>query len=63
MNNYLATGGDNFSIFLSGTNVSYIGVSDLDALIAYTEYKYGTYPGTVIDPAVYPKIEGRITAQ
>ncbi len=61
MNNYLATGGDGFSIFLSGTNVSYIGVSDLDALIDYTQYKYGTYPGTVIDPAVYPTIEGRIT--
>lgn len=63
MNNYLATGGDGFSVFLSGTNVSYIGVSDLEALIQYTEHLYGTYPGTVIDPTVYPKIEGRITKQ
>jgi 5'-nucleotidase len=63
MNNYLATGGDGFSVFLSGTNVSYIGVSDLEALIAYAEHLYGTYPGTPIDPNVYPKIEGRITQQ
>ncbi len=62
MNNYLATGGDNFSVFLSGTNVSYIGVSDLDALIEYTEHLYGVYPGTQIDPAVYPKIDGRVTS-
>jgi 2',3'-cyclic-nucleotide 2'-phosphodiesterase (5'-nucleotidase family) len=63
MNNFLATGGDSFSIFLSGTNVSYIGVSDLEALIEYTEHLYGTYPGTQIDPSVYPVIEGRITKQ
>lgn len=63
MNNFLATGGDGFTIFLSGTNVSYIGVSDLDALIQYTEYRYGTFPGAQIDPAVYPTIEGRITKQ
>jgi len=63
MNNYLATGGDNFSVFLGGTDVTYIGVSDLDALIQYTEHLYGTYPGTSIDPTVYPKIEGRIIKQ
>jgi 2',3'-cyclic-nucleotide 2'-phosphodiesterase/3'-nucleotidase/5'-nucleotidase len=63
MNNFLATGGDGFTVLLSGTNVSYIGVSDLDALIAYTEHLYGTYPGTQIDPKVYPVIEGRITKQ
>ena len=64
MNNYLATGGDNFSEFLKGTNVNYIGVSDLDALIDYVLYKYGTPPtNTPIDPSVYPVIEGRITKQ
>lgn len=60
MNNFLATGGDGFTAFLAGTNVSYIGVSDLDALIQYTEHMYSTYPGSEINPAVYPKIEGRI---
>jgi 5'-nucleotidase len=64
MNNYLATGGDKFSTFLGGTNVSYIGVSDLDALIDYVLYKYGTPPAnTAIDPSVYPVIEGRIVKQ
>jgi 2',3'-cyclic-nucleotide 2'-phosphodiesterase (5'-nucleotidase family) len=63
MNNYLATGGDGFSVFLSGTDVSYIGVSDLEALIEYTEHLYGPYPGTEINPSVYPIIEGRIIQQ
>jgi 2',3'-cyclic-nucleotide 2'-phosphodiesterase/3'-nucleotidase len=64
MNNYLATGGDKFSAFLGGTNVSYIGVSDLDALIDYVVNKYGAPPAnTPIDPAVYPVIEGRIVKQ
>jgi 2',3'-cyclic-nucleotide 2'-phosphodiesterase/3'-nucleotidase len=63
MNNYLATGGDGFNVLLSGTNVSYIGVSDLEALIEYTEHLYGTYPSTPINPAMYPTIEGRITSQ
>jgi 2',3'-cyclic-nucleotide 2'-phosphodiesterase / 3'-nucleotidase / 5'-nucleotidase len=64
MNNYLATGGDKFSAFLSGTNVNYIGVSDLDALIDYVLYKYGTPSNnTPIDPTEYPVIEGRIIKQ
>ncbi len=62
MNEFIATGGDNFSVFLGGTNVTRIGISDLDALIEYVQFKYGTPPSnTPIDPEVYPKIEGRIT--
>ncbi|HEX8990872.1 MAG TPA: 5'-nucleotidase C-terminal domain-containing protein [Anaerolineales bacterium] len=64
MNNYLATGGDKFSAFLSGTNVNYIGVSDLDALINYVQHMYGVPPAnTPIDPSTYPVIEGRILKQ
>jgi 2',3'-cyclic-nucleotide 2'-phosphodiesterase/3'-nucleotidase/5'-nucleotidase len=62
-NEYIATGGDKFSAFLNGTNVVRPGVSDLDALVEYVQFKYGV-PGTpgytAIDPSVYPKIEGRI---
>ncbi len=61
MNEYLATGGDKFSTFLGGTNVTRIGVSDLDALIDYVQFRFGVPPSnTRIDPAVYPVIEGRI---
>lgn len=61
-NEFIATGGDKFTVFLGGTNVTRIGVSDLDALIEYVEWRYGVYPSnTPIDPAVYPKNEGRIT--
>ena len=61
MNEYLATGGDKFSAFLSGTNVVRPGISDLDALVEYVQFRYGTPPGnTPIDPTVYPTIEGRI---
>ena len=61
-NEYIATGGDGFSVFLSGTNLTRIGISDLDALIEYVQFKYGVPPtNTPIDPTVYPKIEGRIT--
>ena len=42
MNEFIATGGDGFSVFLGGTNVTRIGVSDLDALIEYVQYKYGS---------------------
>lgn len=64
MNEYLATGGDKFSTFLLGTNVTRIGISDLDALIEYVQFRYSVPPGnTPIDPAVYPVIEGRITKQ
>jgi 5'-nucleotidase len=61
-NEFIATGGDGFSVFLGGTNVTRIGVSDLDALIEYVQYLYGVPPNnTPIDPAVYPAIDGRIT--
>jgi 5'-nucleotidase len=64
MNEYLATGGDRFSTFLSGTNVVRIGVSDLDALIEYVGFRFGIPPAnTPIDPSVYPTIEGRIIKQ
>lgn len=64
MNEYLATGGDKFTAFLSGTDVKRIGVSDLDALIEYVQFKYGVpSANTPIEPAVYPTIEGRITKQ
>jgi len=60
-NEFIATGGDNFSVFLSGTNVTRIGVSDLDALIEFVQWKFGVPPAnTPIDPTVYPKIEGRM---
>ncbi|MGB8984718.1 MAG: 5'-nucleotidase C-terminal domain-containing protein [Anaerolineales bacterium] len=60
-NEFIATGGDGFSTFKSGTNVDYIGVSDLDALIDYVQFLYGMPPAnTPIDPSVYPTIEGRI---
>ena len=61
-NEFIATGGDEFSVFLGGTNVTRIGVSDLDALIDYVQFRYGVPPAnTPIDPTVYPMIEGRIT--
>jgi len=64
MNEYLATGGDKFSTFLLGTNVTRIGISDLDALIEYVQYRFGLPPtNTPIDPTVYPTIEGRIIRQ
>jgi len=60
-NEFIATGGDNFSVFKGGTNRVYVGISDLDALIDYVMYKFGVPPAnTPIDPAVYPTIEGRI---
>jgi len=61
MNEYIATGGDGFTTFLGGTNVTRIGVSDLEALVDYIQFKYGVPPdNTPINPLVYPKIEGRI---
>jgi 5'-nucleotidase len=63
-NEFIATGGDGFSTFKSGTNVNYIGVSDLDALIDYVQFLYGLPPAnTPIDPNIYPVIEGRIIKQ
>ncbi len=63
-NEYIATGGDNFSVFLSATDFTRIGVSDLDALVEYIAFRFpipegGSVPQ--IDPSVYPKIEGRMT--
>jgi 5'-nucleotidase len=64
MNEYLATGGDKFTAFLSGTDVKRIGVSDLDALVEYVQFKYGVpSANTPIDPTIYPIIENRITKQ
>ncbi len=61
-NEFIATGGDGFSVFLRGTNVTRIGVSDLDALIDYVQFRYGAPPdNTPIDPSVYPTIDGRIS--
>ena len=61
-NEFIATGGDGFTVFLGGTNVYRPGVSDLDALVDYIAYRFGTPPShTPIDPTVYPKVEGRIT--
>jgi 5'-nucleotidase len=58
-NEYIATGGDGFSAFLQATNVVRPGISDLDALIDYVQYKYGVPPAnTAINPAIYP--DGRI---
>ncbi len=36
-NEFIATGGDGFRVFLGGTDVTRIGVSDLDALIEYVQ--------------------------
>ena len=59
-NEFIATGGDNFSVFLQGTNVTRIGVSDLDAMIEYVQFMYGVPPAnTPIDPTIYP--DGRTT--
>jgi 5'-nucleotidase len=63
-NEFIATGGDGFSVFLGATNVTRIGVSDLDALVDYISFHWGAAPGTMpIDPTVYPVIEGRIIKQ
>jgi 2',3'-cyclic-nucleotide 2'-phosphodiesterase/3'-nucleotidase/5'-nucleotidase len=63
-NEYIATGGDGFSVFLGGASVTRIGVSDLDALVDYVQFRFGVPPAnTAIDPTVYPIIEGRIIKQ
>lgn len=62
VNEYLATGGDRFSAFLGGADISYLDTSDLEALVGYVQSRFGVPPShTAIDPAVYPTIEGRIT--
>src|SRR5574340_893336 len=60
-NEFIANGGDKFTVFQNATNRVSIGVSDLDALVEYVQHLYGVPPAnTPIDPTVYPKIEGRI---
>src|SRR5512144_2136903 len=41
LNEFIATGGDGFSAFLGGTEVTRIGVSDLDAMLDYIAFKFG----------------------
>ena len=43
-NNFLATGGDNFTVFKQGTN-QLGGDIDLDALVAYFQVKSPIAPG------------------
>src|SRR5512144_1416813 len=38
LNEFIATGGDGFTAFVGGTNVTRIGVSDLDALIEFIQH-------------------------
>jgi 5'-nucleotidase len=44
VNSFLADGGDNFTILREGTN-RYIGVMDIDALVAYFENNSPVPPG------------------
>ena len=45
VNNFLATGGDGFTVFKEGTNVV-TGPTDLDAMVEYIE----NYEGTISAP-------------
>jgi 2',3'-cyclic-nucleotide 2'-phosphodiesterase (5'-nucleotidase family) len=56
-NNYLATGGDNFSVFKQGTNLV-TGGSDITAFVDYVLWKWGTPPANTPFTSV---VEGRIT--
>ncbi len=56
-NNYLATGGDNFSVFKQGTNLV-TGGSDITAFVDYILWKWGTPPANTPFTAAP---EGRIT--
>ncbi|MEI6509540.1 MAG: 5'-nucleotidase C-terminal domain-containing protein [bacterium] len=56
-NNYLATGGDNFSVFKLGTNLI-TGGSDITAFVDYVLWKWGTPPANT--PFSSP-LTGRIT--
>ena len=48
MNNFLASGGDGFTVFNQGTN-ALGGAQDIDALVAY----FGSFlPGAVPNPPV-----------
>jgi 2',3'-cyclic-nucleotide 2'-phosphodiesterase (5'-nucleotidase family) len=56
-NNYLATGGDNFSVFKQGTNLV-TGGSDITAFVDYILWKWGTPPANTPFTSAP---EGRIT--
>ena len=47
VNNFLATGGDGFTVFKEGTNLV-TGPTDLDAMVEYIE----NYEGTISAPAL-----------
>ena len=44
MNNFIATGGDGFTAFTAGTD-TLVGMSDLDALVAYFKAGSPVTPG------------------
>ncbi len=58
VNNFLATGGDGFSVFIQGTNQFNTGISDVTALVDYVLWKWGTPPANT--PFSSP-LQGRIT--
>jgi 2',3'-cyclic-nucleotide 2'-phosphodiesterase/3'-nucleotidase/5'-nucleotidase len=58
VNNFLATGGDGFSVFIQGTNQFNTGISDITALVDYVLWKWGTPPANT--PFSSP-LQGRIT--
>jgi 5'-nucleotidase len=57
-NEFIATGGDNFTGFLQGTNVQRTAIRDLTAFIDYILWKFGTPPANT---PITATIEGRIT--
>jgi 2',3'-cyclic-nucleotide 2'-phosphodiesterase (5'-nucleotidase family) len=57
-NEFIATGGDNFTGFLQGTNVYRTGIKDLPAFVDYILWKFGTPPANT---PITAAIEGRIT--
>ena len=58
VNNFMATGGDGFTVLLGGTGVQG-GAQDIDALVAYLAgYKQ---PATAYDPAAAVLAKPRIT--
>jgi len=58
VNNFLATGGDGFTVFKQGTNQFNTGISDITALVDYVLWKWGTPPANT--PFSSP-LQGRIT--
>jgi 2',3'-cyclic-nucleotide 2'-phosphodiesterase/3'-nucleotidase len=57
-NEFIATGGDKFTVFLQGTNVQRTAIRDLTAFIDYILWKFGTPPANT---PITAAIEGRIT--